>query len=170
MERKTEFIEHTANWYKGENFEAGMLIIWGLLMVILAFYFWKFSHYDVSRVLVVPILVVGLFWGIAAGYGLIRNKQRLEKARIEYKENPETFMKNEDKRVGGFFKYYRYLLPGWSILIIIGLSVFIFWGGNLSRAIGLAIILFSVAGLMVDHTSEQNAKKYHLEIEKELLN
>jgi hypothetical protein len=169
MERKTEFIDHTTNWYKGENFEGRMLIIWGVLMVVLALYFWKFSYYDVSRVLVVPILVVGLFWGIAAGYGLIRNKQRLEKAKIEYKENPDTFIKNENKRVGGFFKYYRYLLPGWSVLIIIGLAVFIFMGGNQIRAIGIAIILFSVAGLMVDHTSEQNAKKYHLEIEKELL-
>lgn len=55
---KKEFIEHTIHWYKGENFEGGILIIWGILMIVLALYFWKFSHFDVSRVLVVPILIV----------------------------------------------------------------------------------------------------------------
>lgn len=89
----------------------------------------------------------------------------MEKARIEYKENPDTFLENEKKRVDSFIGYYPYLLSTWSILIIIGLVVFIFWGGNQARAIGLGIILFSIGGLMVDHTSEQNAKTYYMHIQ-----
>jgi hypothetical protein len=57
-------------------------------------------------------------------------------------------------------------LIGWSVLLIIGLALFHFWGGNLGRAVALAVILFGVAGLMVDHTSEHNARAYHSEIIK----
>ncbi len=163
---KKEFINHTISWYKGEIFEAGMLIIIGVSLLALSFYFWKFSHYEVSRVLIIPILVVGLFWGIAGSYSLILNNNRIKEGRIQYKENPDTFIKNEKKRVDGFIEYYRYLLSAWSILILIGLGIFIFWGGNQARAIGIAIILFSVAGLMVDHTSEQNAKTYYKQIQQ----
>ncbi|MBU1242935.1 hypothetical protein KJ612_07015 [Myxococcota bacterium] len=162
------FIKHTESWYKGEAFEFGMLIIFGTLLVILALYFWKFGHTSTSRVLVIPFLVVGLFWGIAGGFGTYRNSVRVEKMRVDYKQDPGAFVKSEKKRVEGFRGWYRPLLIGWTVLVLIGLSLFHFWGGNLGRAIGLAAILFAVAGLMVDHTSEHNARVYHAEIERAL--
>ena len=162
------FFHHTERWFKGEAFEAGMLVIFGSLLVLLALYFWKFGHTQTARVLVVPFLVVGLFWGIAAGVGIIRNTSRLEESRAEHDKAPADFVQSEKKRVENFAGWYRPLLIGWSTLIIIGLALFNFWGGNLGRAIGLAVILFGVAGLMVDHTSEHNARAYHAEIDKAL--
>jgi hypothetical protein len=41
------------------------------------------------------------------------------------------------------------------------LALFNFTNGSLSRAIGLSIILFSIMGLIVDLTSEQNATAYY---------
>ena len=79
---------------------------------------------------------------------------------------PTAFVKKEKKRVESFIDWYRYLLAGWSILIIIGLAIFMFWGGNLGRAIGIAVILFAISGLLVDHTSEHNARAYKFEIDK----
>jgi hypothetical protein len=160
------FFQHTERWFKGETFEGGMLVIFGSLLVILALYFWRFGHTPTARVLVIPFLVVGLFWGIAAGAGVIRNTSRLEAFRAEHDKAPTEFVQSEKERVEGFLGWYRPLLIGWSTLIIIGLGLFNFWGGNLGRAIGLAVILFGVAGLMVDHTSEQNARAYHAEIAK----
>lgn len=160
------FFEHTETWFKGEQFEGGMLAIFGTLLVILALYFWKFGHTSTSRVLVIPFLVVGLFWGIAGGFGIYRNTRRVEKMHIDYKEAPAAFVKSEKKRVEGFLGWYRPLLIGWTVLILVGLSLFNLWGGNLGRAIGLAVILCGVAGLMVDHTSEHNARAYHAEIER----
>jgi hypothetical protein len=48
--------------------------------------------------------------------------------------------------------------PTAHVLVIPFLVVGLFWGGNLGRAIGLAVILCGVAGLLVDHTSEHNAR------------
>ena len=162
------FFKHTENWFKGEAFKAGMLIIFGSLLVILAFYFWKIGHSPTARVLVIPILVVGLFWGLAAGIGVYRNTARLENYRAEYEKAPTEFVESEKKRVEGFSRWYRPLLISWSVLIIVGLVLFNFWGGNLGRAVGLAVILFGLAGLMVDHTSEHNARAYYTEIIKTL--
>ena len=116
--------------------------------------------------MIIPFLVVGLFWGIAAGVGLYRNPGRMEAFRAEHEKAPAEFVKSEKDRVGAFQKWYRPLLIGWSVLMLIGLALFHFWGGNLGRAVSLAVILFAVAGLMVDHTSEQNARKYYAKITK----
>ena len=160
------FIEHTVNWVKGETFEAGMIGIYGTMLIVLAVYFWKFGNTPAARALVIPVLVVGLLWGLAGGGGTIRNKFRVESFRTEYKKDPDAFVKAEKKRVEGFMGWYRPLFIGWSVLMAIGVALFIFWGGNRGRAIGLAVILVAVGGLMVDHTSEQNAKAYHAEIKK----
>jgi hypothetical protein len=165
---KMTFFEHTERWFEGEAFEAWMLVVFGSLLVILAFYFWKFGHTPTARVLVIPFLVVGLFWGIAAGIGIYRNTSRIEDYRAEHEKAPDEFVQSEKKRVEGFLGWYRPLLIGWSTLIIVGLALFNFWGGNLGRAIGLAVILFGVAGLMVDHTSEHNARAYYAEISSAL--
>lgn len=162
------FFKHTEDWFKGEAFEGGMLMIFGTLLVILALYFWKFGQTPTARVLVIPFLVVGLFWGIAAGVGSIRNPSRLEAFRAEHQKAPTEFVQSEKKRVEAFFGWYRPLLIGWTVLVLVGLGLFHFWGGNLGRAVGLAVILFAVAGLMVDHTSEHNAQAYYAEIERAL--
>ena len=162
------FIKHTLNWFKGESFEGGMIILWGLLVIGLATYFWKFGHSSAIRIMIIPFFVVGLFWGGAGSIGLYVNSHRVEKFKIEYNKAPAKFIESEKKRVEGFFKWYPYLLAGWSVLILIGLSVFMFWGGTLGRAIGLAVILFAVPGLLVDHTSEHNAQTYYSEIKKAL--
>lgn len=162
------FFRHTESWFRGEALEGGMLVVYGSMLVILALYLWKFGQTATARVLVVPLLVVGLGWGVAAGAGLALNPSRVETARAEYDEAPTEFVQNEKKRVESFFDWYRPLLIGWSTLIILGLGLFHFWGGDLGRAIGLAVILCGVAGLMVDHTSEQNTRAYLGEIEREL--
>lgn len=162
------FFEHTVNWFKGESFEAGMLLLWGVMLIVMAAYFWKFGHSVTGRALIVPFLVVGLFWGVAAGIGLVRNTYRVDNFHVEYQKDTSTFVANEKKRVEGFIGWYRYLLIGWSVLILIGLAIFMFWGGNHGRAIGLGVILFAVAGLLVDHTSEHNAHTYYSEINKAL--
>lgn len=162
------FIEHTVSWFKGESFEGGMLILYGAMLVVLAAYFWKFGHSATIRALIIPFLLVGLFWGGAAGVSLYRNMQRLDNFRMEYKKNPTAFVESENKRVDGFFGWYRYLLISWSMLILVGLAIFMFWGGNHGRAIGLGFILFAVAGLLVDHTSEHNALTYKSVIDQAL--
>lgn len=160
------FFKHTESWFKGEAFEAGMLIVFGVLLVVLAFYFWRFGHSPTARVLVIPFMLVGGFWSVLPAAGLYRNADRIEVLRAEHDRAPAAFVASEKERVEGYLKSYRPLLFGWTALIIVGLALFHLWGGNLGRAVGLAVILFAVAGLLVDHTSEHNARNYYSEINK----
>ena len=162
------FFEHTERWFKGEAFEAWMLVIFGSMLVILALFVWKTDHTPTARALVIPFLVVGLFWSVLPGAGLYRNTHRLEAYRAHHERAPAEFLQSEKERVEGFMGWYGPLLIGWTVLILIGLALFHFWGGNLGRAVGLAVILSGVAGLMVDHTSEQNARTYFAEINQAL--
>ena len=161
-----EMIEHTVAWLKGEIFESWMFGLWGLAILGLAVFFWRNAHIDAARAFIIPFTVVGLFWGVAAAINVPRNHQRITQMRESHEKDPQAFVKTEKKRVEGFLPWYRYLLAGWSVLAVIGLALFLFWGGNLGCAVGIAMILFAVAGLMVDHTSEQNARKYYAKITK----
>lgn len=162
------FLEHTLNWVKGELFEAGMLALWGTVLVVVAAYFWKFGHTPTAKALISPFLVVGLFWGIAGGISLSVNTHRIDTYSLEFQKEPRAFVNQERKRVDDFIWVYRYLLIGWSVMIVAGLLIFMVWGGNHGRAFGLGLILFGISGLLVDHTSEYNAYVYDAKINKEL--
>ncbi|NQU88732.1 MAG: hypothetical protein HQ541_23560 [Mariniphaga sp.] len=163
---KTEFINHAIDWYKGESIEAGIVLMWGGFMLLMSLYFFIYDRFDSTHQLIIPLFIVGLFWGTAGGVGLFINNSRLEKAKIEYTQSKENFIKKEKIRVRKFIGTYKYLLIGWSITIIIGLALFNLTNGSLLKAIGLSLILFAVIGLIVDLTSEQNAKKYYNHFEQ----
>ena len=91
------FFKHTESWFKGEAFEAGMLIIFGVLLIILALYFWKFGHSPTARALVIPFLVVGGFWSVVPAAGLYRNAARVEAYRAEYPDLAAEF----ERRMAG---------------------------------------------------------------------
>jgi hypothetical protein len=166
--RNMDFFKHTSNWIKGEIFEGGLILIYGISMLIIAFSFWKFSQFESTKALALPILIVGLFWGTAGVIGITYNQGRIEKVRIEYNENPESFIQSEKERVNRFWVIYRYAIMAWATMIVVGLVLFLFWSGINTRAIGIALILFGTAGLLVDHTSQNNAKNYYSEIQKVL--
>lgn len=162
---KLEFVNHTIDWYKGERVEGGMVIIWGVFLLIMSLYFYVYDRFDSTHKLIIPLLIAGLIWFLAGSVGLIVNKNRVEKAKIEYSRDKEAFVKSEKMRVEKFIGTYKYLLAGWSIAIVIGLALFNFTSGSLSKAIGLSLILFAIMGLIVDLTSEQNAKAYYEQIQ-----
>ncbi len=157
-----DFVENAVNWVRGEIFESWMFGLWGGLIIVMAVFFWTQRQTATARALIIPFWVVGLFWGVIGVVNARRNRQRISTVRKAGAKDPAAFVKSEKKRVDGFMGWYLPLLIGWSVLVLIGLALFNVWGGNNGRAIGLAVILFSVTGLMVDHTSEHNALKYQV--------
>ncbi len=154
------FIEHTERWFRGESIEAVMLIVFGLALTALGLFFWKVDHSSATRALIIPLVTVGLFFSIAAGVLQVRNAKRLDQFKQQHNHDPAAFVQAEMKRVDDFSRWYRPLLISWSVLMVVGLGLFHFWGGNVGRAVGIGLVLFAVLGLMVDHTSEANAKVY----------
>ena len=107
---KDDFINHTNAWVKGEIFEGCLILIYGVSMLILAFYFWKFSQFASTKALALPILIVSLFWSTAGAIGITYNHGRTEKLRVAYYENPDEFIQAEQDRVNKFWVVYRYAI------------------------------------------------------------
>jgi hypothetical protein len=162
------FFRHTANWIQGEIFEAQMLALWGAALIIMGAFFWKFGLVSTTRALIAPFLVAGLFWGAAGTYSLINNTQRMSTLQVQHDTNPTEFVAQEQQRVTTFSKWYHYLLITWSLFILVGLALFMLIGGDGWRAAGVGLILFGISGLLVDHTSEQNAHSYSARISAEI--
>ena len=55
-----------------------------------------------------------------------------------------------------------------SVVILIGLSVFLWKPTPLGRAIGLATVILGLCVLFLDHFSEERADGYHTQILQEL--
>jgi hypothetical protein len=55
-----------------------------------------------------------------------------------------------------------------SAIIMAGIAIYLFWGGAWGRAIGLALILFCLSVLFIDHFSEERAETYHQHIVRAL--
>jgi hypothetical protein len=141
-------------------FEAGMLALWGLMLIALGGYIWKFGPSPTAKALIAPFLLAGLLWGGAGVLSLYRNAHRVAEFTQEYAKDPATFVTRENTRVDGFSWSYRYLLLAWTASILTGLLLFFVWGGDRGRAAGIGLIVFGVSGLLVDHTSEHNAIVY----------
>lgn len=155
------FLDHTMEWIRGEIFEAWMLILFGVTLLALAALFWFAARTPPIQTLFWPFAIIGLLWGGAGAFSLYNNTSRLTSYEQTYQTvGAEQFVQIERKRVDGFIWAYKYLLITWSIAIVLGLIAFMVWGGITGRGVGLGLILLGLGGLMVDHTSEQNAHDY----------
>jgi hypothetical protein len=162
------FFQHTADWIQGEIFEAQMLTLWGVALIIMGVFFWRFGFVSTTRSMIAPFLVVGFFWGAAGTYSLINNTHRMSAFQAQHDTSSTEFVAQEQQRVANFSKWYRYLLITWSLFILVGLALFMLIGGDVWRAAGVGLILFGISGLLVDHTSEQNAHTYAARISAEV--
>lgn len=163
-----EFIEHTIAWCRGEIFEGRMLALFGLVIVTLALVFWRFGSTPSARAMYVPLLLVGALSLVVGVSMSFTNQARINTYTSTFSENPDEFVQTERTRTEAFIKWYPYTMYTFSVVIILGLGVFLWKPTPLGRAIGLATVLLGLAVLFLDHFSEERAERYHTQIIQEL--
>ena len=165
-----DFIQHTIEWCRGEIFEGRLILLFGIVTIIIAFLFWKAGTTPGARAMLWPLLIVGLLYSMTGAGMMYNNNQRIINYTKAYENNPVQFLESEKERTDTFISWYpktRYIFAG---IAILGILFNIFWAAPLGRAIGLCLILMTLATYVVDHFSEERADKYHIEIMKELQN
>jgi len=105
--------------------------------------------------------------GVVAKHGK-NNGPRIPTYRATYAEDPAAFVQSERDRTEAFIKWYPYTMYSFSVVIIIGLAVFLWRPTPLGRAIGLATVILGLGVLFLDHFSEERADGYHTQILQEL--
>lgn len=156
-----DFIEHTINWVKGEIFEAAIFGSFGLLTIICSLLLWKFGETPNSKALIIPLLIVGLFFLGTAISGIVSNNKRLPQYTNTYKEDKFAFIQSEKKRVEDFQYLYKMTIIIASVCFAVAICFFLFTNNHVLKAIGLALIIFGLTGLIIDYFSKERADTYY---------
>ena len=165
-----DFIEHTTNWVKGEIFEAKLFGSFGLLTIVCSLLLWKFGETINSKALILPLATVGVFFLATAISGISSNNKRLPKYVEAFNKDNQEFIKNEKKRVEDFQYIYKITIGITTVCFAIAICFFAFTLNPTLKAIGIALILFGLTGLIIDYFSKERADNYYktiiLELEK----
>ena len=68
-------IKNTFDWYNGEIFEAKFILGFGLFLIAIAFLFYLYGNLPSAKVLLFPLLVIGIFF-TAIGVGSIYSNSK----------------------------------------------------------------------------------------------
>jgi lipoprotein signal peptidase len=164
----TNFIQHLTNWVRGEIFEAAIFGSFGLLTIIISFLFWKFGETPNAKAVIIPLAVVGTFFFLTAVSVISSNKKRLVQYTQAYYNDPAAFVKSEKKRVEDFQYLYTVTIIVASVCFAISICVFLSTNNQLLKAIGLALIIFGLTGLVIDYFSKERAEDYYKAITKKI--
>ena len=155
------FIDFTQNWIKGELFEAKIVLLFGIITLISGVLFWKTGTTPNAKALLFPLLIVGMIYSSIGGGLLVSNQKRMVEMPEIYKKNSTEFIQLEKKRVEDF--QYQYKISKIVATICFAVTLLLFWltKNPTWQAIGIALTLFGLTGLVVDYFSEERAAIYY---------
>lgn len=157
----TNFYDHTEAWIKGELLEGTLVCLFGIVTILTGILFWKLGTMPAAKALLVPLVVCGAIY-VGVGVSLrTSNQKRLVEYEEIYRQDPETFVKAEQKRVEGF--QYQYVISKVVASICFALTLLIFWLTSEPKwqGIGIGLSYFGLAGLVVDYFSQNRAQIYY---------
>ena len=161
-----EIIDHAIAWCKGEIFEGRIILLSGLIVVVLAFLFYKLGTTPNAKAMLYPLLVLGIiFIGMGATMNY-SNPNRITEFQEAYTENPEAFVQSEKERVEGFQYMYTFTLIIATVSFVFAALVFWFSHSPTLKAVAIAVTIFGISGLVIDHFSEERAAIYYQKIEE----
>lgn len=163
-----DFIQHTPNWVKGEIFEAAIFGSFGLLMIICSSILWKIGDTPNSKALIIPLAVVGIFFMATAIGNIWSNNKRLPGYTVAYHKDKSAFLKSEKKRVEDFQYLYKMTIIIASVCFFVAICFLLFTPNHTLKAVGLALIIFGLTGLIIDYFSKERADTYYKTIMTEI--
>jgi hypothetical protein len=159
-----DIISHTLNWCKGEVFEGKMSLLFGVCILLISMAYFKWASTPGARAMFIPLLTIALL-AIGAGIYLVNtNQKRMPRYEIQFKENPQQFIKSEKKRTAAFIKWYPITQKIFFAIMILGMLCMLLSNAPNIRAIGIALMLLSVYVFVLDHFSEERATFYYSKI------
>jgi len=164
------FIDDTVNWCKGEIFEGKMSLLFGMVMLILSFVYFKWGSTPGARAMFLPLLVIAILT-ISAGIYLVNtNQKRIPRYESQFKENPQQFLESEKMRTEDFIRWYPITQKIFFGIMIVGMLCLILSHSSIIRAIGIALMLLVLYVFVLDHFSEERAIFYYSKIIEHSLN
>ncbi len=163
-----DFMQHTTNWVIGEIFEATIFGSFGLLTIICSLLFWQFGETPNSKAVIIPFAIVGIFFLVTAISGIVSNNKRLTEYNEAFQKDKKAFVISEKKRVEDFQYLYKVTVIITALSFVVAIGFFLFTDNHILRAIGLALIIFGLTGLVIDYFSKERADFYYEAIREDI--
>lgn len=163
-----DFLQNTLNWVKGEMFEASVIFLVGIFIMVSAISFWQFGTTPYSKALVIPLAITGLiFCGVGAS-GYLSNQKRLTEYPTQYEKNHTEFIQSEKQRVEGFQYMYKVSLAVFGVSALVVLIAFLFTENKTFQSIAIALMIIGSSLVVIDFFSKERATIYYGQINEEL--
>jgi hypothetical protein len=135
-----ELLQHTQEWIKGELFEAKLITLFSITLIVIAVLFYFIGNTPNAKAMFFPLIFVGIIF-TSVGVGMLNsNSKRTDEFKLAYQDNPQEFASSEKARCEVFMTWYstsRWIV---SIIGILGVLIFVFWSTPIGRAIGVSLI------------------------------
>ena len=149
-------------------FESALTASAGLLTMGIAFACWRFGGTPAARAVFIPLLAVGLLLASAGVWGYLSNQRRLVEFEQAFHESQAAFVQAEKERVEGFDSLYTFTLVLAPTCFVLA-TVLFWWTLNPHwRAVGIALVLIGLSGLVIDYFAQERADTYYEAIRAEL--
>lgn len=160
-----EILQNAINWCKGEILSAKLILVFSAVMFVLGFLVYKLGYYSEAKSMFVPLLSLGLFFGIIGGSLLYRNPRRLVTFPEHFACSPQEFVQVEKFRIQAFMNWHPVARVLFGILGCLGIAFYIGWSDPLLRSISMALIVATLAVFVIVHFSEERAMRYYQSLE-----
>ncbi|MGL5014814.1 MAG: hypothetical protein ACRC6V_11060 [Bacteroidales bacterium] len=154
-------IQDTFNWYNGEIFEGKIILGFGILLIISAFLFYFFSNTPAPKALLIPFLLIGLFFSMTGSVMVFSNSKKVLQVEEIYQHDSNAFVKSEIKRVEDFQYLYPMSIAISLVSFLAALGLLYFVKNVHWQAIAITLILFGTAFAVIDYFSKERATIYY---------
>jgi lipoprotein signal peptidase len=98
---------------------------------------------------------------VTAISGIVSNNKRLIEFNEAFQKDWKAFLVSEKKRVEDFQYLYKTTIIIAAFSFALAICFFLFTDNHILKAIGLALIVFGLTGLIIDYFSKERADTYY---------
>lgn len=168
-----EIVKAATTWAKAEIISAIFFILFGLIYILISFYFKQMGSNTLGNALFTPLLIAGALL-VLAGIGFyVSNKSKLNNFEKDYRSNPASVVQAELERTESTIKTYQNVaLKVFPAIMLIAAVIAFFVASPLLRAICIAVFAFLFVLVLLDSQALKRMKVYqnHLETHQVELN
>lgn len=148
-------------YFQGEKIEAlGFILPIGLLSLVFSAWLFTDSPSSFARGVAIPFLVMGLVMTAVGGVVGLRTPSQVTQLQQGLQTDVRSAVAAESVRMDTVNKAWSKYLILWGLMGVVGLGLRFATSVNFAHGLGIALVLFSGVGLMVDGFAERRAHSY----------
>ena len=156
-----ELLTAIDGYFQGEKIEALVFILpIGLLSLVFSAWLFVDGANGFTRGVAIPFLLMGLLMTTVGGVVGLRTPSQVAQIQQGLQTEPQSTIAAESARMEKVNKAWGKYLILWGLMGALGLGLRFVLSGDLAQGLGIALVLFSGVGLMVDGFAERRAHAY----------